>query len=91
MFCASVDQAEQVTEIMRSNGLIQCTRAIEKNNRTFKAGSKSYNIETLTVGFNSPICDLAALIRATDSTAICADCWDNAHIPKQKNAIGFWR
>ncbi|HUH57707.1 MAG TPA: helicase-related protein, partial [Pseudomonadales bacterium] len=79
VFCASVDQAEQVTEIMRASGVNAdlVTGAHSKGDREktierFKSGQLKclVNVDVLTIGFNAPICDLAALIRATDSTAM---------------------
>lgn len=79
VFCASVDQAEQVTEIMRASGINAdlVTGAHSKGDREktierFKTGQLKclVNVDVLTIGFNAPICDLAALIRATDSTAM---------------------
>lgn len=98
VFCASVEQAEKVTDIMKSNGIDAdiVTGAHGKTERKntierFKAGNLKclVNVDVLTIGFNAPICDLAALIRATDSTALYVQIVGRIMrtYPNKKNAL----
>jgi DNA repair protein RadD len=79
VFCASVEQAELTTQIMAESGIIaeiilgdtpraQRAEIIDR----YKAGKIRclVNCDVLTTGFNAPITDLLALIRATDSASL---------------------
>lgn len=79
LFCASVEQAEDATQYMRDHGIsAECVTGGDSNSHRegaverFKRGETRclINVDILTIGFNAPICDLCALLRATDSAAL---------------------
>jgi len=79
VFCASVEQAEKTKQIMIQSGIsaeliIGDTPRVQRKDiiDRYKAGSVRclVNVDVLTTGFNAPITDLLALVRATDSTSL---------------------
>ena len=79
VFCASVEQAETTKQIMIQSGVSaelitgDTPRAQRKDIiDQYKAGKVRclVNVDVLTTGFNAPITDLLALVRATDSTSL---------------------
>src|SRR5690625_572851 len=79
VFCASIAHAEWVTAYMRGHNIsaAMITGSTPKRERArllddFRAGRIRcmVNVDVLTTGFDAPICDMAALLRATDSAAL---------------------
>lgn len=79
VFCANVGQANYVLTRMRSLGvdaksIFGSTNKADRDNvvNDFKNGRLKclVNVGTMTTGFNAPICDLVALLRATDSPSL---------------------
>lgn len=79
VFCASIAHAEWVTAYMRGHNIsaAMITGSTPKRERArllddFRAGQIRcmVNVDVLTTGFDAPICDMAALLRATDSAAL---------------------
>jgi len=79
IFCASVDHAWTAQQIMNDNGVAAevitgKTPKIERNDivSRYKAGGIRclINVSVLTTGFNAPVTDMIAIIRATDSAAL---------------------
>ena len=79
VFCASVDQSYRALEIMQEHGIDSSvvTGSTPKNERAeilekFSTGKLKclINVNVLSIGTDLPICDLLAIIRATDSTSL---------------------
>lgn len=79
LFCASVDHAHRARAYMREHGVSAelvtgetPRRERERIIEDFRANRFRclVNVDVLTTGFNAPVCDLGALLRATDSVSL---------------------